>query len=114
MKKASGFSTGTQMLKKDYKKQMKMRKDVVKERDRKFQESIPKDAVCAVGHGCMGTLIRHHVRGRRHIKERWDVGNSVILCVSHHTELHKIGQKTFMKKYGIIVPCVKYVTAQEK
>jgi len=79
----------------------KKRKREIKKKDKEFQQSIPEDAVCVAGQDCMGQLIAHHVRRRRHMDTRWDEENSIILCVKHHSELHQIGEKTFHQKYNL-------------
>jgi len=73
-------------------------------RDAQFQADIPTDARCLIGKDCLGDLIKHHKKRRRHLDTRWDDTNTDIFCVKHHAELHTIGEKTFRRKYGAAVP----------
>lgn len=86
-------------------KQMKERRRwEIKRKDRAFQGSIPENARCLIGRECIGTLIRHHVKSRRYLKTRFDMSNTWILCVKHHSELHTMGEKRSRAHYNITKP----------
>lgn len=114
MKKAlNGFSTGIPIPKPSVKKNRSRRKRELKKKDKQFQESVPEDATCIAGlkglemnienmHPCVGSIVRHHLIGRRNIDTRHQEGNSLLLCTYHHIEeLHRHGQDSFMEKYSL-------------
>src|SRR4051812_25181435 len=43
------------------------RKRLIKRKDREFKQHIPEGARCAVGRDCLGRLVKHHKKHRRHI-----------------------------------------------
>ena len=104
-KSTTGFSTGIPLPKINYRKQKAKLKRDLRKKDKQFQESIPEGASCAVAkiagtQKCVGSLTRHHLVKRRFLQERHKESNSLILCHYHHIEdLHRHGEKTFMKKY---------------
>jgi hypothetical protein len=75
------------------------RRREIRRKDREFQASIPENACCAVGKGCVGQLVKHHLRRRRYLASRWDDKNAMILCFWHHQVLHQLGENRFLEKY---------------
>ena len=59
----------------------------IRKLDAAWQRDIPADARCLIGNDCLGDLIKHHKKRRRHLDTRWDDKNASILCVKHHDEL---------------------------
>ena len=77
------------------------RKREIKKRDREYQKSLSPFARCVANNGCFGKCIKHHKKRRRFLNTRWNDQNALVLCISHHSEIHQIGEKTFMKKYNL-------------
>jgi hypothetical protein len=79
----------------------KKHKVEIREQDKLWQQEMTNGKACAVGKDCVGDLVAHHVKRRRHLATRHDPANALVLCYGHHSELHTIGEKTFRKKYGL-------------
>lgn len=104
MEKASDGYRGLGIPKPNYKKLKAKWKRELQKKDVEFQSSIPPNAICAVAgsvDACQGQLIRHHLIGRRNMKERFNEENSLILCTKHHLWIHSLSAKRFEELTGI-------------
>lgn len=55
---------------------------------------------CVIGFKCSGHVVGHHIktRGSGGGDEK---SNIMCLCFKHHEEIHRIGHKTFFRKYNL-------------